>query len=167
MDMATRAAFSVRMRPRFITPLLIAASATAQPVITTQPASASVYVNDALTLQVAANGTPPFLYQWFKDGVAIAGATLPSLAVTASLTPPATISGFLYTVTVTDFSGTATSSPAGIIVTRRPQTIAFNAPSSAAAASSVTLEPAASSGLAVTLSIVSGAATLEIGRAHV
>ena len=158
--MATRAAFSVRMRPRFITPLLIAASATAQPVITTQPASASVYVNDALTLQVAANGTPPFLYQWFKDGVAIAGATLPSLAVTASLTPPATISGFLYTVTVTDFSGTATSSPAGIIVTRRPQTIAFNAPSSAAAASSVTLEPAASSGLAVTLSVVSGSATL-------
>ncbi len=47
------------------------------PIINTQPESASLYENPDIswTLRASAGGTPPLLYQWYKDGEAIEGAT--------------------------------------------------------------------------------------------
>ena len=89
--------------------LTLSGSALSQPAITTQPQSASLLAGDTVVLQVTATGTPPLFYQWFKDGAPIAGATQASLEATANLTAPATIAGYLYTVTVTDGGGTTTS----------------------------------------------------------
>ncbi len=43
--------------------------------ISTQPVSQSVKLGTAGTFFVAATGTPPFTYQWSKNGVAVLGAT--------------------------------------------------------------------------------------------
>lgn len=43
--------------------------------IVSQPAGASRNVGQSVTFSVGVLGTPPFTYQWYKNGVAISGAT--------------------------------------------------------------------------------------------
>jgi hypothetical protein len=83
------------------------------PAITTQPQAATVGVGGAVNFGLNATGSPPFTYQWFKNGTALAGATNASLALTNVQT---TDSGS-YTVTVTNPVGTITSSAALFTVT--------------------------------------------------
>lgn len=45
------------------------------PVITTQPANFTVYAGGTATLGVAVQGTPPFTYQWQREGTNLIGAT--------------------------------------------------------------------------------------------
>ena len=45
------------------------------PQITTQPTSQTVTVRSTATFSVAAIGTAPLSYQWYKNGVAVTGAT--------------------------------------------------------------------------------------------
>jgi hypothetical protein len=52
-----------------------------QPVILTQPASATVYVGDTATLRVSATGTAPLAYQWQLAGTAIQGQTNATLTL--------------------------------------------------------------------------------------
>ena len=82
------------------------------PTITVPPQNQTVNVGDSVTLSVSAAGTAPLLYQWFKDGVAIGGATLPSLALPGIQLDAAGN----YTVTVTNAAGSITSSPAAVVV---------------------------------------------------
>ncbi|MFM8337114.1 MAG: immunoglobulin domain-containing protein [Opitutaceae bacterium] len=149
---------------RFTAPLVfswtLAGIAAAQPLIVEHPAGVSAYPGDQVTLKASASSSQPLTYQWRKDGAVIAGAVQPTLALTASLTPPATTSSALYTLEISDGVATVTTIPAAVFVTRRPQTITFNAPASAASASSVTLEATASSGLPVSFAIASGAGSL-------
>jgi hypothetical protein len=73
--------------------------------IITQPANQSANVGSTATFTVVAGGAGPFTYQWFKNQVAIPGATA------ASYTTPAlasTDNGGLYTVTVGNAAGTST-----------------------------------------------------------
>jgi hypothetical protein len=58
-----------------------AATLTVQgvPVIISPPANQSVAAGNALQLSVVAAGTPPFTYQWLKDGREVPGATSPNL----------------------------------------------------------------------------------------
>ncbi|MBI4913102.1 MAG: M4 family metallopeptidase [Acidobacteria bacterium] len=89
------------------------------PSITTQPASQSVVVGSTATFTVAASGTAPFTYQWYKGAAAIAGATA------ATYTTPATTladSGSTFYVTVTNSLGSATSNTATLTVTTAPTT---------------------------------------------
>ncbi|MCU0952931.1 MAG: immunoglobulin domain-containing protein [Burkholderiaceae bacterium] len=58
------------------------------------------------TLAVAAEGTAPLRYQWFRNGTSVAGATLPALSFTA-VQPGAAGS---YTVEVSNAAGTVVSS---------------------------------------------------------
>lgn len=91
-------------------PLTQAASIITQPVGTTVPLDATT------TLSVTAGGSPPFSYQWNKNGVAIAGAT------SASYTTPVIESsdnGAKYTVTVSNKANSVTSAPATITVGAR------------------------------------------------
>lgn len=52
------------------------------PVILTQPVSQSADVGDNVTLSVVAYATTAMTYQWYKNGVAVGGATSSSLAIT-------------------------------------------------------------------------------------
>jgi Abnormal spindle-like microcephaly-assoc'd, ASPM-SPD-2-Hydin len=81
--------------------------------ITTQPVSQSVAVGQPATFSVAATGTGTLSYQWNRGGAAIAGAT------SASYMTPATTSsdnGAVYTVIVTDSTGSLTSNAATLTV---------------------------------------------------
>jgi uncharacterized delta-60 repeat protein len=78
------------------------------PVITSQPASQTICLGQAATLSVGAVGTLPLGYQWRKDGVPLAAATLPILVV--SNAQPSDIA--TYDVVVTNAAGSAVSSGA-------------------------------------------------------
>ncbi|MFM9079520.1 MAG: immunoglobulin domain-containing protein, partial [Opitutaceae bacterium] len=152
------------MLSRFFTPLvflsILTGMAPAQPLIVENPVSVSAYPGDLVTLKASASSSAPLTYQWRKDGAVMAGEVQPSLTLTATLTPPATTSSALYTLQISDGVATVTTTPAAVFVIRRPQAISFSAPTTAASASSVTLEAAASSGLPVSFAIASGAGSL-------
>jgi hypothetical protein len=87
------------------------------PLIVTQPENQTVSVGQTATFSVTASGTGPLTYQWYKGGVAIGGAT------STTYTTPATVlgdSGSLFTVIVTNTSGTATGGPATLTVNTAP-----------------------------------------------
>jgi hypothetical protein len=82
------------------------------PAITSQPVSQAIVALQTATFSVAASGTPPFTYQWLKNGSGITGATSSSYT-----TPPMSIfdSGAIFSTRVTNAGGSATS--AGAILT--------------------------------------------------
>ncbi len=96
------------------------------PAFTTQPQPQSVTVGQSASFAVTVTGTPPFSYQWQRDGMNIAGAT------TASYTTPATQladNGRAFRVVVSNVTGTAVTSqpatltvnPDGPTITAQPQ----------------------------------------------
>ena len=83
------------------------------PAITTHPASQEVTAGSTATFSVANTGTAPILYQWWKNGTAIIGAT------SSSYTTPATSAsdnGSKIDVVVSNSAGKATSNPATLTV---------------------------------------------------
>ncbi len=83
------------------------------PVITTQPANATVAAGAAATFTVTASGAAPLTYQWSKNSAAIAGAT------SATYTTPATTSadtGSTFQVAVTGGGLTTPSASAKLTV---------------------------------------------------
>lgn len=80
------------------------------------PRSQTGYLGQPLTLSVTANGTPPYTYQWSKDGIDIPGATTSSLPF-ASLT--AADAG-VYSVLVNDANCAVQSPPAILTVSEQP-----------------------------------------------
>ncbi|MBI2513594.1 MAG: VCBS repeat-containing protein [Opitutae bacterium] len=85
---------------------------TNAPVITTQPSDVSIGKDASLTLSVAASGAGN-VFNWFKDGTRLTGAT------SATLTLPRTepVDAGTYTVTVTNPNGSVTSRGAVVTVT--------------------------------------------------
>ncbi len=90
------------------------------PIITEQPMSQVGYWGKSVAFTVAATNSPPFGYQWQKDGAPITGAGDASLVLTNL---QATNAG-RYTVVVTNAAGSITSSnaymtiyPSGVFVT--------------------------------------------------
>ena len=89
-------------------------AAAGAPTITTQPAAQTVTEGQTATFSVTATGTAPLTYQWKKGGTVIAGAT------SSTYTTPATSSAdnaAVFTVVVTNGTGSATSSNATLTVT--------------------------------------------------
>jgi hypothetical protein len=89
------------------------------PSITTQPVSQTVAAGQTATFSVAATGTAPLSYQWYKSGILIPGAT------SRYYTTPSTVSGdsgVAYTVVVTNVAGSATSA-AGVLTVNSAPTI--------------------------------------------
>lgn len=82
------------------------------PAIVAAPASRVVTQGATTQLSVIASGTPAPTYQWFKDGVLIAGAT----GATYSLTADGSASGGSFSVEVTNSVGKVTSSAASVRV---------------------------------------------------
>jgi hypothetical protein len=114
----------------------------------TRPANTTVPLGQTATFSVSATGTGAVTYQWLKNGVAIAGAT------SSSYTTPATIAGdtgSIFTVTVTDSTGSVTSAPATLTVQSSASLAGSLHPSAATPPynSSVFLVPTFSGGTAV------------------
>jgi len=87
-----------------------------KPSISTQPATQTVASGKAVAFSVAATGTAPFTYQWYKNSVAISGATSSSYSIAAVSTSNAGS----YMVKVTNSAGTASSSTATLTVALVP-----------------------------------------------
>ncbi|BDU71243.1 immunoglobulin domain-containing protein [Mesoterricola silvestris] len=94
-----------------------ALTVTGPPVITTQPASATVRLGDTGTFSVAAAGLGGLTYEWSRNGSTLEGVTGPTCSVPA-VSPDLT--GGSYTVKVTSPSGSATSNPAILTVAYGP-----------------------------------------------
>lgn len=88
----------------------------APPVITTQPQSQVVVAGADVILNVEADGTPPFSFQWRVDGTNLSGATDQTLAL-ANVQPAQ--SG-AYSVVVSNAAGEAVSSLALVVVLLPP-----------------------------------------------
>ena len=82
------------------------------PTVLTAPLAQTSTVGSAVTLNVAANGSAPFTYQWLRDGAPIAGATASSL----TLADPRLGDSGQYSVTITNFGGSVTSSPVAVTI---------------------------------------------------
>jgi hypothetical protein len=80
------------------------------PAIVTQPVGGVFYLGSSLTLTSVVSGTPPFQYQWIKDGAPVPGATTTSLTLTNLQNPNAGS----YQLTVTNMAGGVSSSPANV-----------------------------------------------------
>lgn len=78
-----------------------------------EASTATATVGQTVTIAVTASGTAPFTYQWYKDTVAISGATSASLVLTSVTTS----SAGTYKATVTNSAGYTTSDNAVLTVT--------------------------------------------------
>jgi len=81
--------------------------------VSTQPVSVSVVAGAVATFTVLAAGSAPLAYQWRRGGVAIAGATSSSYALTTLLGD----NGALFSVVISNGSGSVTSGNATLTVT--------------------------------------------------
>ncbi len=95
--------------------LLFCASAFAQEKIYQGAAGALV------TMTASADGTAPFTYQWFKDGVAITGTAATQVFPLSAATAGS------YTVKITNPAGSATSAPAKIVLILPPSNVRLDA----------------------------------------
>ena len=113
-----------------------------------QPTSVTVALGQTATFSVIAAGTGTITYQWYKNGVAISGATSATYT-----TPPTTAgeSGDVLTVTVSNAAGSVTSGPATLTVQLPPPVAKSIIPSSSTPPynTSVMLFPTFSGGTAV------------------
>lgn len=97
------------------------------PAITSQPSSVTVPVGASATFSVSANGSTPFSYQWQRNGVNIAGATLGSYTLNEAQSAD---NGAAFRVVVTNSFGSVTSKAATLTVTSNtPPSVSITAPS--------------------------------------
>jgi formylglycine-generating enzyme required for sulfatase activity len=92
-------------------PVLNIAPTLINPFIVAQPAARSLVEGQSLTLTVRALGSP-LTYQWFRNGIALTGATASSLSILAVEAGEAGA----YTVVVSSSTGSTTSQPAAVVV---------------------------------------------------
>lgn len=101
------------------------------PIITGQPQSIAVTSGQGFTLSVTASGSD-LVYQWFKNGSALSGATSSLYTVgNAALADAGS-----YTVTASNLNGTATSQPATVTVSAASPSPSGSGAASVALASS-------------------------------
>src|ERR1035437_608624 len=124
--MKTKTSMKTSIINLFLLPALIAGlglipagRVTAQPFIYTQPMSQTVNAGQNVSFTVMATGVPLLSYQWRKGGMNVTGATSDSLTLNNVQTSQAGN----YTVVITDFGGSVTSSVAVLTVNRLAGTV--------------------------------------------
>ena len=93
-------------------PVVVTVAAPIAPVVSQPPYSQTVPFGYSMSLMVSATGTSPFSYQWFFNGVAIAGATSPYYVVNTSNLA----SAGSYKVRVTNPGGSVESASADVTI---------------------------------------------------
>ena len=88
----------------------------AAPSITNQPKSGTVATGSSFSLNFTAVGTAPFTYQWYRNGIAITGATNSTYSVASATSADAAA----YTVTVANSIGIVTSASATVTIFTPP-----------------------------------------------
>ncbi len=96
-----------------VTSSVVTLSVIDPPVITSQPVAQSAGVGGSVLFQVAVNGTPPFTFQWFDGGTAIAAGT----NATLQLVNVSGANAGNYYATVQNGAGAATSANAALTIT--------------------------------------------------
>lgn len=91
------------------------------PLITTQPTNVFFNAGDTVNFYVGVDSALPVTYQWFKDQVAVTGATGATLSIPNATS--ATIGS--YYVTVTSTAGAATSQTAAALMQVTPPGLSF------------------------------------------
>jgi hypothetical protein len=86
------------------------------PLIYAQPQSTTRYTGDAVSLSVAAGGSTPLRYQWFKGASALAGATNANYVIASAQFSDADV----YSVRLTNAIGFLISSNASLSVLTKP-----------------------------------------------
>jgi outer membrane protein assembly factor BamB len=86
------------------------------PVISTQPASASIDAGGQMTLSVAATGEGTLVYQWKRNGVTIPGATAPALTLPSTQA----FHAGSYTCVVTSSNGMSATTDAATVTVSAP-----------------------------------------------
>jgi hypothetical protein len=84
---------------------------TNAPTINNQPNNDIVSYGSTAAFSVVALGAPPLFYQWYSNGVAVAGATSRTLSFAATNLTPSN-----YQVVVSNYQGSVTSSVAQLTV---------------------------------------------------
>lgn len=92
--------------------LIVLVFALVLPLVAFADKSATINTGSGFSITVISDGTAPFTYQWFKNGVAIPGATGNAFVIAAAQASDAAT----YTCTVTNPVGSATSDNALITV---------------------------------------------------
>ena len=87
------------------------------PTISEDPKDRTVFVGQSAKFDFGASGKPPFTFQWFRNGVAIAGAT-EAIYITPVVT--AADDGAKYSVKITNAQGSITSKDATLTVKAGP-----------------------------------------------
>ncbi len=82
------------------------------PTLAISPATGAVKAGATVILSALSSGTPPFAYQWFKDGMAVPGAT----AETLTLRPAGPADAGDYTVVIANPLGAVTSGRVAVSV---------------------------------------------------
>ncbi len=120
-------------------------AAVVAPAITTQPSSQAVIAEQTATFNVSATGTSPMTYLWMKNGTAISGATSSSYTTPAETT---TDNNALFSVTVTNSAGNATSNSATLTV--NAATLVLNSSASTLTFGNVNLSSSSSQNVTLT-----------------
>ncbi len=136
--------------------------------ISAQPQSRTVETGNPATFAVTASSSLALSYQWYKDGVALPGATGASLSLAATTAANAGT----YTVAIVSATGTVTSAGATLVVTGAPTIGAQPVGTGVAAGASAQLAVVASGnglsyewyrgGVAVSGNASAGTATLAL-----
>jgi len=92
--------------------------AQAEPPVIESVTVPTVEAGQSVTLSVKASGTPPFTYQWYRNGTAVEGAT----EATITIDDVVLAYGGLITVQVSNEEGGVTSDPIPLVVTGNPDT---------------------------------------------
>ena len=171
MDIASSPWLNPIMRSGFLAlcgvlalPFALSGQEVSSPVILNHPMGLTASIGDTVTLTPTVGGTPPLSFQWYKNNAVIPGATNISLTLpTVTSTAGIRLDDFgTYHVVVTNAHGTAQTVPALVYVVKKPQTIILNPTATTAiAGSSIVLSAASTANLPVTLTLVSGAASLS------
>jgi acetyl esterase/lipase len=93
----------------------------AAPSISANPLGQTNFVGNSLSLAVAASGSTPLNYFWFKDGNFLTGNATANSAL-LNISPATTNDSGAYFVIVTNFIGSVTSTVANVLITNLPPT---------------------------------------------